>query len=157
MLSQKVRGVRSVAKLVKVHSGYEAALAAVLGAAADALAADSFSAAASAVTALKQADGGRAAIVLSDWPAIEDPAPATYPLPDGVRWALDLVEAPARLRGAMIALLSGVAVVGNLTEAMDLVAARPRLRAVTRDGDLVGAGWVSGGSDRRPSTGHDLY
>ena len=35
----------SVAKLVKVHSGYEAALAAVLGAAADALAADSFHAA----------------------------------------------------------------------------------------------------------------
>jgi chromosome segregation protein len=142
----------SVAKLVRVASGYEAALAAVLGAAADALAADSFSAAASAVAALKQADGGRAAIVLSDWPAIEDPASATYPLPDSARWALDLVEAPARLRGAMIAMLSGVAVVGNLTEAMDLVAARPRLRAVTRDGDLVGAGWVSGGSDRKPST-----
>ena len=35
---------------------------------------------------------------------------------------------------------------------MDLVAASPRLRAVTRDGDLVGAGWVSGGSDRKPST-----
>ena len=140
----------SVAKLVKVHSGYEAALAAVLGAAADALAADSFGAAASAVAALKQADGGRAAIVLSDWPA-EEPSPAGV-LPDGARWALDLVEAPARLRGAMIAMLSGVAVVGNLTEAMDLVAARPRLRAVTRDGDLVGAGWVSGGSDRKPST-----
>jgi chromosome segregation protein len=142
----------SVAKLVKVHSGYEAALAAILGVAADALAADSFSAAASAVTALKQADGGRAAIVLSDWPAVDDPAPATYPLPDGARWAVDLVEAPARLRGAMMAMLSGVAVVGSLTEAMDLVAARPRLRAVTRDGDLVGAGWVSGGSDRKPST-----
>jgi chromosome segregation protein len=141
----------SVAKLVKVASGYEAALAAVLGAAADALAADSFSAAASAVTALKQADGGRAAIVLSDWPVAEDQAPLGA-LPDGARWALDLVEAPDRLRGAMIAMLSGVAVVGNLTEAMDLVAARPGLRAVTRDGDLVGAGWVSGGSDRKPST-----
>ena len=140
----------SIAKLVKVHSGYEAALAAVLGAAADALAADSFSAAASAVSALKQADGGRAAIVLSDWPA-EEHAPAGT-LPDGARWALDLVDAPARLRGAMIAMLSGVAVVGSLTEAMDLVAAHPRLRAVTRDGDLVGAGWVSGGSDRKPST-----
>src|SRR6185312_3087465 len=33
-----------------------------------------------------------------------------------------------------------------------LVAARPALRAVTTDGDLVGAGWVSGGSDRKPST-----
>ena len=143
----------SVAKLVKVHSGYETALAAVLGAAADALAADSFNAAASAVTALKQADGGHAAIVLSDWPAAEDeesvPAGA---LPDGARWALDLVDAPARLRGAMAAMLSGVAVVGDLTQAMDLVAARPLLRAVTRDGDLVGAGWVSGGSDRKPST-----
>jgi chromosome segregation protein len=143
----------SIAKLVKVASGYEAALAAVLGAAADAFAADSISAAASAVTALKQADGGRAAIVLSDWPAAEDLASApTGALPDGAHWALDLVEAPARLRGAMIAMLSGVAVVGNLTEALDLVAARPRLRAVTRDGDLVGAGWVSGGSDRKPST-----
>jgi chromosome segregation protein len=143
----------SVAKLVKVASGYEAALAAVLGAAADALAADSFSAAASAVTALKQADGGRAAIVLSDWPDADDPAEGPAPaLPDGARWALDLVEAPARLRGAMVAMLSGVAVVGNLSEAMDLVAARPRLRAVTLEGDLVGAGWVSGGSDRKPST-----
>ncbi|MGB6208075.1 chromosome segregation protein SMC [Mycobacterium sp.] len=140
----------SLAKLVDVASGYEAALAAVLGAAADALAADSFSAAASAVNALKQADGGRAAIVLSDWPAEE--LPPAGALPDGARWALDLVEVPTRLRGAMVAMLSGVAVVGNLTEAMDLVAARPRLRAVTRDGDLVGAGWVSGGSDRKPST-----
>ena len=142
----------SVARLINVRPGYETALAAVLGAAADALAADSFNAAASAVTALKQADGGRAAIVLSDWPVPEDPVPAAGALPDGARWALDLVETPARLRGAMVAMLSGVAVVGSLTEAMDLVTARPRLRAVTRDGDLVGAGWVSGGSDRKPST-----
>jgi chromosome segregation protein len=140
----------TVAKLVSVQSGYEAAIAAVLGAAADALAADSFNAAADAVTALKQADGGRAAIVLSDWPAHE-PASAGA-LPDGARWALDLVEAPARLRGALVAMLSGVAVVGNLTEAMNLVAARPQLRAVTRDGDLVGGGRVIGGSDRKPST-----
>src|SRR5882757_635293 len=126
------------------------ALPAVLGAAADALAADSFTAAADAVTALKQADGGRAAIVLSDWPA-HDPAPAGA-LPDGARWALDLVEAPTRLRGALVAMLSGVAVVQDLSAALDLVAARPQLRAVTSDGDLVGAGWVSGGSDRKPST-----
>jgi chromosome segregation protein len=139
----------SIANLVKVRSGYEAALAAVLGAAADALAADSFGAAASAVTALKQADGGRAAIVLGDWPAEEPPA---GDLPDGARWALDLVEAPSRLRGAMVAMLSGVAVVADLNAAMDLVAARPRLRAVTLDGDLLGAGWVNGGSDRKPST-----
>jgi chromosome segregation protein len=49
-------------------------------------------------------------------------------------------------------MLSGVAVVRDLSAALDLVAARPKLRAVTTDGDLVGAGWVSGGSDRKPST-----
>ncbi|UMB68022.1 chromosome segregation protein SMC [Mycobacterium paraterrae] len=140
----------SIAKLVKVQVGYEAALAAVLGSAADALAAENFTAAADAVTALKQADGGRAAIVLSDWPA-DEPGPLGA-LPDGARWALDLVEAPSRLRGAMVAMLSRVAVVGDLSEAMELVAARPQLRAVTRDGDLVGAGWINGGSDRKPST-----
>ena len=140
----------SVAKLVKVRSGYEAALAAVLGAAADAVAADSFAAARSAVAALKDADGGRAAIVLGDWPAEEPVQPGG--LPDGAQWALDLVESPPRLRGAMIAMLSGVAVVGDLAAALDLVTARPQLRAVTVDGDLVGAGWVSGGSDRKPST-----
>ncbi len=140
----------TVAKLVKVHSGYEAALAAVLGAAADAVAADSFGAARSAVAALKDADGGRAAIVLGDWPEVHDRVGGQ--LPEGARWALDLVDVPARLTGAMSAMLAGVAVVGDLGSALDLVAAQPKLRAVTLDGDLVGAGWVSGGSDRKPST-----
>jgi chromosome segregation protein len=139
-----------IAKLVRVRSGYETALAAVLGSAADALGVESFGAARSAVAALKEADGGRAALVLGDWPA-EQPTSAAG-LPNGALWALDLVEAPQRLRGAMIAMLSGVAVVSELGQALDLVASRPQLRAVTIDGDLVGAGWVSGGSDRKPST-----
>ena len=122
----------------------------MLGAAADAVAADDFGAARSAVRALKDADGGRAAIVLADWPAPQRTDIA--PLPGGARWALDLIDAPPRLQGAMTAMLAGVAVVEDLAAALDLVAARPALRAVTRDGDMVGAGWVDGGSDRKPST-----
>ena len=125
-------------------------MAAVLGAAADAVAAENFGAARSAVAALKESDGGRAAIVLGDWP--HHAAPPTEQLPYGATWAVHLVEAPSRLQGAITAMLSGVAVVPDLTAALDLVAARPQLRAVTTDGDLVGAGWVSGGSDRKPST-----
>jgi chromosome segregation protein len=140
----------SVANLMKVRSGYEAAVAAVLGAAADALAAENFGAARSAVAALKESDGGRAAIVLSDWPL--HAAPSSEQLPYGASWAVHLVEAPPRLQGAITAMLSGVAVVSDLSAALDLVATRPQLRAVTTDGDLVGAGWVSGGSDRKPST-----
>jgi chromosome segregation protein len=140
----------TVAKLMKVHAGYEVAVATVLGAAADAVAADDFEAARSAVAALKEADGGRAAIVLGDWP--EHAVHTRQDLPDGARWALDLVDLPARLRGALTAMLSGVAVVDDLGTALELVSSRTELRAVTVEGDLVGPGWVSGGSDRKVST-----
>ncbi|MDD4867764.1 MAG: chromosome segregation protein SMC, partial [Mycobacterium sp.] len=139
-----------IAKMVKVRSGYEAAVAAVLGSAADALAAESLGAARSAVAALKEADGGRAALMLGDWP-VQEPPPAAE-LPGEAVWALELIDAPGRLRGALTAMLSGVAVVDDLAAALDLVADRPQLRAVTLDGDLVGAGWVTGGSDRKLST-----
>jgi chromosome segregation protein len=140
----------SVAKLLKVRPGYEAPIAAVLGAAADAVAAENSSAAHSAVAALKESDGGHAAIVLGDWPAPAESAPV--PLPNRAHWAVELIDAPERLRGAIAAMLSGVAIVADLAAGLELVATHPKLRAVTRDGDLVGAGWVSGGSDRRMST-----
>ncbi|KUH99004.1 chromosome segregation protein SMC [Mycobacterium sp. IS-3022] len=140
----------SIANLVKVRNGYEVAVATVLGAAADAVAAESPGAARAAVAALKESDGGRAAIVLGDWP--DHSAPQAESLPAGAVWAVELVEAPPRLRGAVRAMLADVVVVSDLAAALDLVASRPKLRAVTTDGDLVGAGWVSGGSDRKPST-----
>ncbi|MCV6970946.1 chromosome segregation protein SMC [Mycobacterium bohemicum] len=139
-----------LAKLVKVRPGYETALAAVLGSAADALGAENFGAARAAVAALKEADGGRAALVLGDWPAGQ-PAPRD-PLPAGALWALDLIDVPDRLRGAMTAMLSGVAVVDDMRAALDLVAQRPHVRAATLDGDVVAPGLVSGGSDRKLST-----
>ncbi|KRE32017.1 chromosome segregation protein SMC [Mycobacterium sp. Soil538] len=140
----------SIAALVKVRPGHEAAIAAVLGAAADALAAEDVTAARDALAALKESDGGRAALVLGDWPVT--PAGATAQLPAGALWALDVVDPAPRLQGAVTAMLAGVAVVDDLAAALEFIAAQPDLRAVTADGDLVGAGWVSGGSDRKPST-----
>ncbi|MGV0633987.1 chromosome segregation protein SMC [Mycolicibacillus trivialis] len=139
----------SIAELVRVESGYEAALAAVLGAAADAVAAEGFPAARAAVAALKEADGGRAAIVLGGWPAA---TARTETLPGSARWATELIDAPDRLRGALSAMLGAVAVVDDLDAALQLVGRHPQLTAVTVDGDVVGAGWLSGGSDRKPST-----
>ncbi|MGE2730644.1 chromosome segregation protein SMC [Mycolicibacterium vaccae] len=140
----------SIANLVKVRQGHEVAIATVLGAAADALAAENSGAARDALAALKTADGGRATLVLGDWPA--PVAPTTASLPAGAQWAADLVDPAPRVRGAISALLDGVAVVDDLPAALELVAAQPDLRAVTAEGDLVGPGWVSGGSDRKPST-----
>ena len=140
----------SIAGLVKVRAGHEAAVAAVLGAAADALAAQDSRAAGDALAALKEADGGRAAIVLGDWPVPAAPGPG--PLPGGAVWAADVVDVDPSVRSAVTAMVTGVAVVADLAAALELVAAQPELRAVTADGDLVGGGWVNGGSDRRPST-----
>ncbi|HVK28305.1 MAG TPA: AAA family ATPase, partial [Nocardioides sp.] len=59
---------------------------------------------------------------------------------------LDVVECPAQVRPALNRLLRKVAVVDDLPGARALVAALPDLVAVTRDGDLLGAHFASGGS-----------
>ncbi|MEU2251812.1 chromosome segregation protein SMC [Nocardia xishanensis] len=134
--------------LLRVHTGFEAAVAAALGPLADAVAADTEDAAHAAVRALKAADGGRAALVFG---AAESARSTGDPLPGQARWLADVVECPESVRAAIGALTAGIAVVDDLTAATELVAARPELRVVTRDGDLTGTGWLLGGSDRAPS------
>lgn len=139
----------SVAELLHVEAGYEAAVAAVLGPAADALVAESAEAATAAVQALAAGDGGRAAIV---FPAESSSAPALSGLPDGVRRLVDVVDVPEAVRAGIAALLGGVVVVDSLADGVALADSVPDARAVTRAGDLLGPGWITGGSDRRPST-----
>ncbi|WP_194814658.1 chromosome segregation protein SMC [Nocardia sp. XZ_19_385] len=134
--------------LLRVHNGFEAAVAATLGPLADAVAADGAASAHAAVRSLKEADGGRVALVFG--------ADKAGPLPDGglpgsARWLADVVDCPDSVRGAIAALTAGVAVVENLSAATELLRARPELRVVTREGDLTGSGWILGGSDRAPS------
>jgi chromosome segregation protein len=66
-------------------------------------------------------------------------------------WALDAVSAPERLMPALSLLLDRVAVVQDLPQAAALVAEHPELVAATRGGDVIGAGWASGGSAGRQS------
>ncbi|PTR31885.1 condensin subunit Smc [Rhodococcus sp. OK519] len=138
-----------VAELIRVDPGYETAVAAVMGPAADAIAAESAEAASAAVHALRAADGGRAAVLFAAERA--DVAPRAD-LPVRATWIADAVHCPDSVRVAVDALLDGVAVVESLDAATELVRILPSVRAVTRDGDLVGAGWITGGSDRLPST-----
>ncbi|MDH6678531.1 chromosome segregation protein [Rhodococcus sp. LBL1] len=138
-----------VAELLRVEPGFEAAVAAVLGPAADAIAAESADAATTAVQALKDGDGGRASLLFG----VETSTPAARSdLPGGARWLVDVVDCPDTVRAGVAALLGGVAVVDSLSAGVALVAAVSGVGAVTRDGDLVGPGWIAGGSDRRPST-----
>ncbi|MDJ0396990.1 chromosome segregation protein SMC [Rhodococcus rhodochrous] len=140
--------VGRLADRLRVSPGYEAAVAAAFGAAADALEVESADAAISAVAALADADQGRVAFVL---PGAAGPTD-TGDLPSGARWLREVVECPADLCGGVDGLLARTVVVDDLPTALGVCAARPDLRAVTRGGDLAGAGWVVGGSHRAPST-----
>jgi chromosome segregation protein len=65
--------------------------------------------------------------------------------------AIDLVKAPGELATALAGLLAGVVVTDDLDQAREVVRSRPGLKAVTRDGDLLGGHWALGGSAKPPS------
>jgi chromosome segregation protein len=146
----------SVAALLTVRPGHEAALAAALGGIADAVAVGSPADAAAALRVLKDDDAGRAGLLIGTGPpeptgAGGGPGASRPGLPAGARWAVDLVEAPPALRPALERALDRVVVVGDLEAARDVVATEPGLRAVTAEGDLLGPDWAVGGSASAPS------
>jgi chromosome segregation protein len=148
-----------VAALLTVAEGAQEAITAALGGAADAVAVAGLDAAVAILHGLKGADAGTAGLVIAGAGAnpggrAGESSPgrgAAGDLPPGVVPAVDLVKAPAELTAALAGLLSGVVVADDLAAARDVVRARPELRVVTRDGDLLGAHWALGGSAKPPS------
>ncbi|MCC9709898.1 chromosome segregation protein SMC [Streptomyces sp. MNU76] len=161
------------AELLTVTPGYEIALAAAFGAAADAIAVTSPSAAAEAIRLLRKQDAGRAALLLAGAPddvapssgtaphraagncatSHDGPADERGPLPASppARFAADLTRTPSDLTPAVRRLLHRIVVVDTLEDAEALVYARPDLTAVTAEGDLLGAHFAHGGSAGAPS------
>jgi chromosome segregation protein len=138
----------SVAALLTVRSGFETAIASALGSAADAVAVDHLDTAVSAMEKLKSEDLGRAGMLLgggevddSSWPG----------LPDFATYAIDVVEGPAPLQGALRRLLYKVAIVDDLEHSQRLIAQSPDVVSVTRDGDVLGAHFAAGGSSSKQS------
>ncbi|WP_406839058.1 chromosome segregation protein SMC [Streptomyces sp. AHU1] len=165
------------AGLLSVTPGFEVALAAAFGAAADAVAVTTPASAAEAIRLLRKQDAGRAALLLAEAP--REPHTGTAPANgaptgvhlqdqdqdqsqvqgqdgsgergDGPPYAADLVRGPAELMPAVRRLLRGIVVVGTLEEAEELVHALPGLTAVTAEGDLLGTHFAHGGSAGAPS------
>ncbi len=138
----------SVAALLSVRAGYEAAVAGALGSASDAVAVEHVDAALGAITHLKSEDLGRAGILLG---GAEVDAGAWPGLPGDAVYATEVVDCPDSLRPGLQRLLFKVAVVADLEAAKALVGRLPDVTAVTRDGDLLGAHFASGGSSSQPS------
>lgn len=148
--SDRVGGLLgSVAALVSVRQGYETAVSAALGAAADAVAVTDLDAAVGAFGHLKAEDLGRAGLLLGTGAGVDR---AGWPaLPSFGEYAVALVECGEGLRPAIARLLFKVAVVPDLEAAAALVADLPDVTAVTRDGDLLSTWFAAGGSSAKPS------
>ncbi|MFF4662725.1 chromosome segregation protein SMC [Streptomyces sp. NPDC001279] len=158
------------AELLSVEPGYEVAVAAALGAAADAVAVTDPATAAEAIRLLRKQDAGRAALLLGApvggpvagpadglgaGPAKEAGAGLAEGAgagPVGTPPAVaDLVRGPVELVDAVRGLVRDTVVVGTLEDAEDLVAEHPGLTAVTAEGDILSAHFAHGGSAGAPS------
>ena len=149
--SERVGGVLgSVAVLVSVEPGFEAAVASALGGAAEAVAVRDLDSAIEAFAHLKSDDLGRAGMVLAGAGEADDRD--TWPeLPEGVRYAADVVTVADGLQGSVTRLLRKVAVTDDLGQARSLVERLPDVAAVTRSGDLLSTWWSAGGSGSQAS------
>jgi chromosome segregation protein len=137
----------SVASVLTIEPGAEVAVATALGAAADAVAVGSVADAAQALAMLRTEDAGRAGLLVAGGPPVDRAGwPAT-----GHGYLVDKIRAPEALRPALAALLERIVLVADLDQARLLVEAEPGTRAVTHNGDLLGAAWAIGGSAGAPS------
>ena len=145
----------SFAARLQVADGYEVAIAAVLGAAAEAIAVTSLDAAAEILATLRRDDAGRAALVIAtdDLAALASAVTSAPPAPptSGLVRALAVMRAPDGLAGATAEFLRDVVVADDLEHARRIVRDNPALKAVTRTGDLLGAHWAQGGGARQQS------
>ncbi|MFD4758163.1 chromosome segregation protein SMC [Streptomyces sp. NPDC058439] len=162
------------AELLTVEPGYEVAVAAALGTAADAIAVTDPATAADAIRLLRKQDAGRAAMLLGgvrdhggdgggsgdSGATVASGASVASGSGEGDATAVSagsppavavLVDGPAELVGTVQRLVRDMVVVGTLEDAEDLVAARPELTAVTAEGDILSARFAHGGSAGAPS------
>ncbi len=140
----------SIAALVQVRPGYEAAISVALGDAADAVAVEDLDGAIRAIEHLRDGHGGRATILLASANDLGGDG-GLHRLPDDHIAAVDVVDAPTSVRTAVRNLLRGVVIVPDLAAARAIVRERPSIIAVTREGDLLSRTRVAGGSQHAQS------
>lgn len=141
---------RSLAEIIGVQDRWKQALAVALGDAASAVVlhteaqetGDARERADEILAAVISAAKGRAVLLephrARGWRLEATPAHG--------RWLLDYLSIPAQLELALSALLVDVVAVDTLAQGRGVVAEDPRLRAVTPEGTLVGAGWSAAGT-----------
>jgi chromosome segregation protein len=148
--SDRIPGVLgSLASLLQMDSGVEHAVAAALGDVADAVVVRGIDAAVQALILLKDAEAGRAALIVAD-----DRIPISDQQvgdPPAGRWLRNVITCSPELQPVVDRLLSRSVLVDDVNEARQAHRIRPDLMYVTRSGDVIEAGVVHGGSVGNPS------
>ena len=145
MLFRSVNLLGSLASLIKVDSGYEAAVAAALGSLADSVVVQDLNAAISAISALRNENLGQAEILVSNI-AQDNQAK----LPTGLTPLLNHVSG-SQINALLNKLLANVAIVEDARSAAELIAKHPEITVVTKSGDNLTATRVRGGSKNSSS------
>jgi len=130
----------TIASLVQIEHGWEAATAAALGSLADAIVVRDLTSAVSALTTLRSENLGQADVLVYEpgsTPAASIPTGLT-PLTSHVR--------SNEISELLISLLSTTVVVESVRDAESILRANPSLTVVTRDGDVITAKRARGGS-----------
>ncbi len=130
----------SVASLIEIDSGWEAATSAALGSLADAVVVRDLSSAVDALTVLRDKKLGQADVLV-----YEPGQGASSATPSGLTSLLNHVRS-TRISELLGALLSHTVVADDVRQAQQILSQHRNLNVVTRDGDIVTSSRARGGS-----------
>ena len=135
----------SVASLIRIDSGWEAATASALGSLADAIVVRDLNSAVTALRTLRSENLGQADVLILE----RDGAPANS-LPQGLTPLLQYLHS-GEIEDLLTSLLAATVVAADVASAADILRSHPHLTVVTRDGDLLTSKRVRGGSQSSSS------
>ena len=143
--SRGVQILGSIASLIQIDSGWEAATAAALGSLADAVVVKDLSSAVSALTTLRSENLGQADVLV-----YEPGQRAGGETPAGQTSLLSHVRS-TQITELLASLLATTVVADNARGAESILAQHPHVTVVTRDGDVITSHRARGGSSTSAS------
>ena len=142
-LLQDSRGVHilgSIANLIEIDSGWESAVAAGLGALADAIVVADLSSAVTVLTTLRSEELGKANVLV-----YTEGAQTHSLIPSGLTPLISYVRSNS-INALIASLLANMVVANTARDAEAILRSHPDVSVVTRDGDFVTQGRAGGGS-----------
>jgi len=135
----------SIASLIRIDAGWEAATASALGSLADAIVVRDLNSAVSALTTLRSENLGQADVLVHDG----NSAP-TLAIPQGLIPLLQHIHT-SEIDDLLTSLLATTVVANDARAAQEILRSHPQLTVVTRDGDVLTSKRVRGGSQSSSS------